>query len=103
MHQLTDRQHEVLDIIQKSLREKGFPPTLREIAKQMGIRSTNGVNDHLRALERKGYLRREDLKSRGITLEVDDGHGLPNREVPEDDTGIVEIRIYSQIPRWRLS
>jgi len=39
---------------------------LREIGARMGIRSTNGVNDHLRALERKGYLTREDMKSRAL-------------------------------------
>ena len=44
----------------------GYPPTLREIGAHMGIRSTNGVNDHLRALERKGYLTREDMKSRAL-------------------------------------
>src|SRR5690606_23054524 len=48
--------------------ERGYPPTLREIGEYMGIRSTNGVNDHLRALERKGYLRREDMKSRALRL-----------------------------------
>jgi repressor LexA len=44
----------------------GYPPTLREIGEHMGIRSTNGVNDHLKALERKGYLVREELKSRAL-------------------------------------
>jgi len=39
---------------------------LREIGLHFGIRSTNGVNDHLRALEKKGYLQREDLKSRAL-------------------------------------
>lgn len=44
-----------------------MPPTMREIGKVMCIRSTNGVADHLRALERKGYIRRGmDLKSRDI-------------------------------------
>lgn len=103
MVKLTDRQNQCLDFIQKSMRDRGFPPTFREIGKHMGIRSSNGVNDHLRALERKGYLRREHRVSRGIRLELDDGFGPPNREVPEDDHGIVEIRIYSQIPRWRVS
>lgn len=64
--QLTDRQREVLDYITRSISERGFPPTLREIGQAFGIRSTNGVNDHLRALEKKGYLQREDLKSRAI-------------------------------------
>ncbi len=71
MQGLTKRQEQTLDFIRKSIRERGYPPTLREIGEHMGIRSTNGVNDHLRALERKGYLRREDMKSRALRV-VDD-------------------------------
>jgi repressor LexA len=56
----------VLKYIESSITERGYPPTLREIGNFMGIRSTNGVNDHLRALERKGYLAREDMKSRAL-------------------------------------
>lgn len=66
MKGLTSRQQEILDFITASLDERGYPPTIREIGTQMGIRSTNGVNDHLKALERKGFLTREDLKSRAI-------------------------------------
>ena len=63
---LTDRQREILDFISHSIAARGYPPTLREIGTHFGIRSTNGVNDHLRALEKKGYLQREDLKSRAL-------------------------------------
>jgi repressor LexA len=63
---LTDRQKAVLAFISSSIEERGYPPTLREIGEHMGIRSTNGVNDHLKALEKKGYLEREDLKSRAL-------------------------------------
>lgn len=63
---LTQRQQMVLDFIRQSISDRGYPPTLREIGARMGIRSTNGVNDHLRALERKGYLTREDMKSRAL-------------------------------------
>src|SRR4051794_21871521 len=63
---LTDRQREILDFISRSIAKRGYPPTLREIGAHFGIKSTNGVNDHLRALEKKGYLQREDLKSRAL-------------------------------------
>lgn len=66
MQGLTERQQQVLHYIRQSINERGYPPTLREIGAHMGIRSTNGVNDHLRALERKGYLTREDMKSRAL-------------------------------------
>src|SRR5215831_13184063 len=68
MQGLTKRQAETLDFTRQSIEQRGYPPTLREIGESMGIRSTNGVNDHLRALERKGYLRREDMKSRALRL-----------------------------------
>lgn len=63
---LTQRQRQILDFITASITERGYPPTLREIGEHFGIRSTNGVNDHLKALEKKGHLRREDLKSRAM-------------------------------------
>jgi repressor LexA len=66
MQGLTHRQQMVLEYIRRSITDRGYPPTLREIGAFMGIRSTNGVNDHLRALERKGYLTREDMKSRAL-------------------------------------
>jgi repressor LexA len=66
MQPLTSRQEMILQFIRASIRERGYPPTLREIGARMGIRSTNGVSDHLRALERKGHLRREDMKSRAL-------------------------------------
>ena len=66
MQGLTKRQEQTLDFIRSSIEDRGYPPTLREIGEHMGIRSTNGVNDHLRALERKGYLTRKDMKSRTL-------------------------------------
>ena len=67
MKGLTPRQQEILDFVSRSIREQGYPPTIREIGRAFGIRSPNGVNDHLKALQRKGFLNREDLKSRAIT------------------------------------
>src|ERR1700692_1814857 len=75
LEKLTDRQRAVLDFISHSIDARGFPPTLREIGEHMGIRSTNGVNDHLKALEKKGYLEREDLKSRALRPISLDGAG----------------------------
>jgi repressor LexA len=67
MMRLTDRQREVLRCISRHV-EKGLPPSLREIGRALSIASTNGVQDHLKALERKGYITRDDLKSRAIYL-----------------------------------
>ena len=59
MQDLTPRQRQILDFITRRIDDQGYPPTIREIGEEMGIRSTNGVNDHLKALERKGFLRRD--------------------------------------------
>jgi repressor LexA len=66
MNGLTDRQLEVLRFIARQIDEAGYPPTIREIGEALDIRSTNGVNDHLKALERKGYLTRDPAKSRAL-------------------------------------
>ena len=89
---LTFRQREILDFISASIVERGFPPTLREIGEHFSIRSTNGVNDHLKALEKKGHLRREDLKSRAMRPILPDGNGevVPLRRMPSA-TGNVQI------------
>jgi repressor LexA len=65
---LTDRQQKILSFIKRSIQDQGYPPTIREIGEAFGIRSTNGVNDHLKALERKGYLLRGELKSRALSV-----------------------------------
>jgi len=66
MNPLTDRQLEVLRFIAQQIEECGYPPTIREIGEALDIRSTNGVNDHLKALERKGFLTRDPVKSRAL-------------------------------------
>src|SRR5277367_619089 len=81
---LTQRQQMVLDYIRQSIVDRGYPPTLREIGARMGIRSTNGVNDHLRALERKGYLTREDMKSRALRPVRLESEPLFGRNAGED-------------------
>ena len=63
---LTERQAMVLSFISESINQRGYPPTIREIGEHLSIKSTNGVNDHLKALERKGYITREDMKSRAL-------------------------------------
>jgi repressor LexA len=100
MQGLTQRQQMVLDFIQQSIHDRGYPPTLREIGARMGIRSTNGVNDHLRALERKGYLTREDMKSRALrpthlATQTPLEDGIPSE--PANDVDLVEIRVLGRV------
>src|SRR6201985_13838 len=96
MQGLTARQEQTLDFIRRSIEERGYPPTLREIGEYMGIRSTNGVNDHLRALERKGYLRREDMKSRALKL-VSSVSGESSNSVKANDDDVVEVQVLGRV------
>lgn len=64
---LTKRQRQIFDFIIECVRERGMPPTIAEIGEEFGIASTNGVNDHLVALERKGFIERSS-KARGIVI-----------------------------------
>jgi len=72
---LTKRQAEVLDCIVDFMRENNYPPTIAEIGAYFGISSTNGVNDHLAALERKGFITRSS-KARSIQLTPKAEHSL---------------------------
>ncbi len=74
-HGLTRRQAAILQYIVETIRDEGYPPTIAEIGEQFGIASTNGVNDHLLALEKKGYIERSS-KARGIRVTEKAAAGL---------------------------
>jgi repressor LexA len=79
MQELTVRQRQVLHVIQRSIAESGMPPTRAEIAQQLGFRSANAAEEHLRALQRKGCVQLLAGASRGIQLseELREEQGLP--------------------------
>ena len=95
MEELTERQREILSFIVKETEVRGFPPTIREIGEQMDIRSTNGVNDHLKALERKGYLNRGEQQSRSLvpTKRARLALGLGMKK----DAGMVEVPLLGKV------
>jgi repressor LexA len=62
----SERQLQILRYIHQQLRDQGYPPTVREIGNAVGLKSTNGVAEHLRALISKGYLAKDDKKSRAL-------------------------------------
>lgn len=65
---LTAKQQQILDFIKKSLREKGYPPSVRELCVAVNLSSTSTVHSHLNTLEKKGFIRRDPSKPR--TIEV---------------------------------
>jgi len=66
--QLTVRQREIYDFIQDKIEGRGYGPTVREIGQAFDIRSPNGVMCHLKALEKKGLIKREGFSARAIQL-----------------------------------
>ncbi|HMU40775.1 MAG TPA: transcriptional repressor LexA [Pseudomonadota bacterium] len=89
---LTQRQKEVLDVIEECIKKDGYPPTVRELGKRLGIRSTNGVNDHVQALSKKGYLEKQNLKSRALRPV------LGNKSTEEQPlSGTIEVPVLGKI------
>lgn len=78
--ELTPRQHEILGIIEKTLNEQGYPPTVREIGLATGLSSPASVQNHLTTLEQLGYIRRGVAKRRALEL-LHPHHGaMPRRD-----------------------
>ena len=77
MNKLTTRQTEVLDFIKSYIDEIGYPPTRADIAKELGFKSANASEEHLKALARKGAIEMIPGTSRGIKLPDIENQGLP--------------------------
>ncbi len=93
------RQIDILRYIQKQLHEQGYPPTVREIGEAVGLRSTNGVAEHLRALIRKGYLAKDEMKSRALvpTQKCYAALGGEERSPREVMRGMVEVPLLGRV------
>jgi repressor LexA len=75
---LTRRQREILDFINRKIDRGGFPPTIRDIGKAFDIKSPNGVMCHLKALEKKGFISRQGKSARAIQVsDRNVSHGIP--------------------------
>jgi repressor LexA len=84
---LTPRQREILEMIERHMRERGYPPSVREIGEAVGLTSPSTVHAHLSALQRRGYLRRDPTKPRAIEVRWDSNSDAamdrrPVRHVP---------------------
>ena len=77
MKNLTDRQKEILDLIKSYVGDYGFPPTRADISKELGFKSANAAEQHLRAIEKKGYIKILSGASRGIVLNKEEEQGIP--------------------------
>jgi repressor LexA len=85
--ELTGKRKEILDFIAAQLRERGYPPSVREIGEAVGLTSSSTVHTHLTTLQRQGFLRRDPSKPRAIEVRYDTNSGIaidrrPARHVP---------------------
>jgi repressor LexA len=84
---LTGKRREILEYIESSLRDRGYPPSVREIGEAVGLTSSSSVHAHLATLQKQGYLRRDPSKPRAIEVRYDTSSGAmlekrPTRHVP---------------------
>lgn len=87
MKDLTPRQRQILEFVDEEARRRGYPPSVREIGKAVGLTSTSTVHAHLSALVAKGYLQRDPTKPRALNVQFEPSSGAnlerrPVRHVP---------------------
>ena len=85
--QLTDRQRGILDFIESNMRDRGYPPSVREIGEAVGLSSSATVHNHLATLQKLGYLHRDPTKPRAIEVRYEASSGVamerrPTKHVP---------------------
>ena len=95
MKELTTRQEEILTFIETHESENGYWPSIREIQERFDFKSTNAVMGHLRALEKKGCLRRIPGQARTFRIQRPNVIDMPT--IPEDTTNVVGIPIMGAI------
>ncbi len=86
---LTKRQKQIYDCICDAIRANGYPPSVREICSDVGLKSSATVHNHLISLEKKGYIRRDPAKPRAIEI--------LNEDIQLSSSGICKIPILGQV------
>ncbi|MDF2699255.1 MAG: transcriptional repressor LexA [Haloplasmataceae bacterium] len=85
MIKISEKQQEILDFISEFLSERGYPPTVREIGKAVGLSSSASVHSQLNKLEKKGFIKKEPTSSRAISI------------VKEDQTEYISIPVLGKV------
>lgn len=81
MEKLTKRQEEILNYMKEYIVSHGFPPTVREIGKALGVSSPATIHAHLANLEKKGIIKKDGSKNRAIELLVENEYAIKNEEI----------------------
>ena len=76
---LKEREQKILDYMKEEIREKGYPPTVREICAALGIKSTSTAHKDIAKLVEKGYIRKDPSKPRALMV-VGAEHDIPSRD-----------------------
>lgn len=114
MNKLSKRQRMIFDFIKNEVDTKGYPPSVREIAKAVGLASSSTVHGHLSRLETKGYIRRDPTKPRAIEVLHKSDENIPKEEVQFAPligkvtagvpiTAVENIEEYIPVPRTHVS
>ncbi len=91
--QLTGRQRLILESIEESIRTRGYPPSMREIADVVGLQSPSSVSHQLTVLERKGFLRRDPRRPRAMEIVHPDESGAPSAPNPDEVTAAPSVNV----------
>lgn len=87
MEDLSTRQQSIYNFLKKEIKDKGYPPSVREIGKAVGLSSTSTVHSHLKKLEKKGYIKKQNGKTRAIEILEDNFYN--NNDVEHINVPIV--------------
>lgn len=90
MKELTRRQKDILEFVKKYIVSYGYPPTVREIAKGLGLSSPATIHSHLSNLEEKGYIKKDELKNRAIEL-------LVENEFEEHNDRVIDVPLLGKV------
>ena len=95
---LKDREKKILDFMKKEIKQKGYPPTVREICAALGIKSTSTVHKDIATLEKEGYIRKDPSKPRALMLvDSEEEAGAANRFSNAERTDVVEIPVVGRV------
>ena len=94
---LSPRQHAILTYIRDAVRERGYPPSVREIGEAVGLSSTSSVHNHLHQLERAGYLRRDQSRPRALEVLPPPGEAADDAATVVADTTVRRIPLVGEI------
>ena len=81
-HELTNRQQQILHFIHETVRERGYPPSIREIGEAVKLTSTSSVHSQLASLEKKGFIRRDPTKPRAVEVHLAEPVTGPPKPLP---------------------